>query len=716
MKKILFGLVGSFVVAAFICSGCPKGQTGSVQSEAPKYNYPESRKGTIVDDYHGTKVADPYRWLEDPASKETLAWTAMQNELTFKFIRGALQEKIKARLTKIWNYPRFSLPYKKGGRYFFSKNDGLQNQAVFYTQASLEAEPKVVIDPNKLSKDGTVALTGSYLSEDGQVLAMLLSSKGSDWQERKIRKVESGQDYAETLKWCKFTLVAWKHDGSGFFYDRFPDPASVAPEDRNNYSRVYWHTLNTEQDKDELVYENPENKELGFSPFITEDGKYLVLRVEHGTDPKNRIYYRATESKGPFIKLLDAADAMYSFVGNQGPVFYFHTDLDAPRGRIISIDLSNPDRKHWKEIIPKQSDVIKFATIVNDHLVVRYMHDAHDLLKIIDLTGKLVKEIELPGIGTVAGLSGKQKDTEMFFGFTSFLYPYTTFHYDFKTDQVKLFRGPKVDFDASGYETKQVFYKSKDGTRVPMFITHKKGLKLDGNNPTLLFGYGGFNVSLTPYFSISRLIWLENGGVFVLANLRGGNEYGEKWHQAGILGNKQNVFDDFIAAAEWLISNKYTSNKKLAIIGGSNGGLLTAACLLQRPELFGAVVSVVPVIDMLRYHKFSIGHYWVSDYGNAEKDPEHFKFLYAYSPLHNIKPAVAHPPTLITTADTDDRVVPMHGKKFAAALQAADEGRNPVLIRIETKAGHGRGKPTSKRIEEAADIYTFLFKIFGMQI
>ncbi len=580
-------------------------------------------------------------------------------------------------------------------------------------QERLDGEARVVIDPNALSTDGTIALTNQAFSKDGKFLAYGLSRGGSDWQEVKIRNLDTGQDYAETLQWCKFTGIAWTHDHNGFYYTRFPEPGSVAKQDENNFNRVYYHRLGTPQAQDPLVYERPDFKELGFAPIVTEDGKYLVLFVYHGTDPKNRLYYREVSSTGPFIKLLEEGDASYTPIDNDGAVFYFQTDLNAPRGRIIAIDLDRPERANWKELIPQQPDVLSFVAMVNDQFVAAYMHDAHHVLKVRDRAGKFVRDIALPTIGSISGLSGKRQDTEMFVQFTSFLFPPSTFRYDFKTSQMAIFREAGIKFDAAPYETQQIFYSSKDGARVPMFITHKKGLAHNGDLPTLLYGYGGFNVSLTPYFSVSSLVWLENGGVLAIPNLRGGGEYGEDWHQAGILERKQNVFDDFIAAAEWLIANGYTNDKKIAINGGSNGGLLVAACLIQRPDLFGAAICQVPVIDMLRYHKFTVGRYWVSDYGDADK-PEDFKFLYAYSPLHNVRPGVAYPPTLITTADTDDRVVPAHAKKFAATLQAAQAGDNPILIRIETKAGHGGGKPTTKQIEEAGDIYAFLFKIFGM--
>ncbi|NIM20188.1 MAG: prolyl oligopeptidase family serine peptidase [Candidatus Latescibacteria bacterium] len=708
LLKSLFLLVVIVTVAGIVAA------TLVPTAAAKKYKYPKAHKVDVVDDFHGTKVADPYRWLEDPDAEETIKWVEAQNELFYKYIDTPSREKIKKRIEDIWNYPKYTLPYKKGDRYFFSKNDGLQNQYVYYMQESLDSEPKVVIDPNTLSEDGTIALRSRSLSEDAALLAYGLSSKGSDWQDVRIRKVDSGEDYGDLLKWTKFTSIAWKHDNSGFYYNRFPDPSTLPDEDHTKYNRVYWHKLGTPQLEDKLVYGPEEQKELGFYPDITDDGKYLLLHVWHGTDDRNGIYYRPVASDGEFIRLMEVGEAEFDPIDNVGSVFYFETNLDAPRGRVIAVDVENAGRENWKEIIPQVDDVIDFVTMVNDQLVIAYSRDAHHVLKIFDRKGKFIREIELPTIGAIYGISGRREDTEMFFSFTSFVYPSTAFRYDFKKDKVTVFRKPEVAFDPTQYETKQVFYSSKDGTRVPMFITHKKNLKLNGDNPTILYGYGGFNVSLMPYFSITRLIWMENGGVYAIANLRGGSEYGEEWHQAGMMEKRQNVFDDFIAAAEWLIDNDYSNSSKLAINGASNGGLLVAACMVQRPELFGAVVSDVPVTDMLRYHKFTVGRYWVPELGNAEENPEHFKFLYAYSPLHNIKKGIVCPPTLVTSADTDDRVVPMHAKKFVAALQESDAGENPILLRVETKAGHGGGKPTSKRIEEASDIYAFLFKTFGM--
>jgi len=691
----------------------------SAQSQstvAKKLTYPTARQSDVVDDYHGTKVPDPYRWMEDPVSQETMTWVEAENKLTRDFLDGVPERAaIEERLTRLWNYPRYSLPFKRGDRYFFSKNDGLQNQSVLYTQKTLESDAVVVLDPNTLSADGTIAVTNTAYSEDGKLLAYSLSASGSDREEIKIRWVDTGKDFDETIKWCKFTSVAWKHDNTGFYYDRFPEVGTVPKEDEDAYNRVYWHTLGTPQSSDILVYEDPQHKEWSFGPFITDDGKYLGLYVSHGTDPRNGIYYRDVEKEGEFVKLLGLEEAKYNLIDNIGSVWYVHTDLNAPKGRVIAIDVDNPDRANWRDVIPESGDVLHYVSMVNNELVAAYLQDAHHVLKIFHTTGAFSREIALPTIGSVSGLSGQRKDTEMFFAFTSFLYPVTAFRYDFKTNGVSVFRRPDIDFDTSTYETQQVFYQSKDGTRIPMFIACKKGLTLDGNNPTLLYGYGGFNVAMTPYFSVSTLMWFECGGVLAVASIRGGNEYGEEWHQGGTLGRKQNVFDDFLAAGEWLIANKYTNSSRLAIEGGSNGGLLVAACMIQRPDLFGAVVAQVPVTDMLRYHKFTIGRYWVSDFGSSD-DPEQFKFLYAYSPAHNVKKGVKYPATLITTADTDDRVVPMHAKKFAAALQAADAGENPILIRIETKAGHGSGKPTSKRIEEASDTWAFLFDVFGMSM
>jgi prolyl oligopeptidase len=698
--------VWGFAAAAALLTGLVV-MSSSISAFAKKYVYPEAMKQDVVDDYHGTQIADPYRWLEDSDSPETVAWVTKENDLTRQYIDSyPKRDAIEQRLTKLWNYPKYSLPKKQGDSYFFTKNDGLQNQAVLYVQKSLDGEAKVVIDPNTLSADGTIALSGTNYTEDGKLMAYALSASGSDWQEMHVRDIASGKDNGDLLKWCRFSGVGWKKDNSGFWYNRFPAEGEVAEEDRSNYNKVYWHQLGTPQSQDPLVYEDKTNKELGFSPYVTEDGDYLVLYVYHGTDPKNGIYYKRTDGKGDWVRLIEHNEAMFTPIDNVGTIWYVQTDLDAPRGRVVAIDVANPARENWKEIIPQKTEVIDNVTMVNGELVVAYLQDAHHRLMIFAKDGKFRREIELPTIGTVGGVSGKRTETEMFFSFTSYTYPTTSFRYDFKTDKVAVFRKPEVDFDGAQFETKQVFYPSKDGTKIPMFITHKKGIKLDGTNPTLLYGYGGFNISMTPNFSVGRVMWMENGGIYAVACLRGGNEYGEEWHQQGVLDRKQNVFDDFIAAAEYLDKEKYTQTKLLAINGGSNGGLLTAACTVQRPELFGAVVCQVPVIDMLRYHKFTVGRYWVSDYGNAEENQKDFEYMIKYSPLHNVKPGSCYPATLVTTADHDDRVVPSHSFKYAAALQAAQACDNPVLIRVEVAGSHGY-RPTDKLIAERADQWAF---------
>ncbi|NUN97256.1 MAG: S9 family peptidase [Candidatus Omnitrophica bacterium] len=680
------------------------------------WDYPAAPVSEVVDNYHGTLIPDPYRPLEDPDSQETIAWVEAQNRLTESFLNTPEREKLRSKLTKLWNYPRYSTPTKRGGQYFFTKNDGLQNQAVLHRARTPGGEAQVILDPNTLSEDGTVALTGWAVSEDGKWMSYALSSKGSDSQEVHVRSLETGEDLPEILRWCKFTSMAWKQDASGFFYNRFPEPGTVPPEDENNYSRVYWHALGTPQSEDPLIHEDPADKELGFHPFVTDDGKYLTLHVTRGTDPKNRLYYREVEGSSPFVRLLDAGDAKYDLIDNLGPVFLIHTDLDAPRGRVIAIDLASPARENWKTILPQSEDTLDFVLTSGGKLVASYLRHAHHVLRIFSLEGSFEREMDLPALGSVSGIWGRREDPEMFFGLTSFLFPTTIHRYAFDSEKMEVVFKPGLHFDPEPYETRQVFAVSKDGTRFPMFLTHKKGLVPDGTNPTLLYGYGGFNATLTPYFSVVRALWMEAGGVFAMANTRGGGEYGEEWHQAGILGRKQNLFDDFIAAAEWLIQNKVTNPSRLAIEGGSNGGLLVAACMLQRPDLFGAVLCGVPVIDMLRYHKFTVGRYWTPEYGNAEADPEHFKFLRAYSPLHNVRAGAVYPPILITSADTDDRVAPLHSKKFAATLQAKAASKNPILLRVETRAGHGGGKPTAKVIAEVADEFAFLFKVFDLHL
>jgi prolyl oligopeptidase len=682
---------------------------------AQTFTYPKANKVDQVDEYHGTKVADPYRWLENPDAPDSRAWIEAQNKLTFGFLDQIPERaKIKERLTKLWNYEKYTAPFREGERYFFYKNDGLQNQSVLYTTDSLEGEPRVLLDPNALSKDGTVALSGLAISRDGKLMTYALASAGSDWQEWKVRDVQTGKDLDDHLKWSKFSGASWTADHKGFYYSRYDEPNEKTKlEDANYFHKLYYHRIGTKQSEDVLVYERKDQKEWGFDGKVTDDGRYLIISVWRGTDPKNLVFYQDLKTKGAkVVELIKDFDAAFSFIGNDGPVFYFRTDLNAPRGRIIAIDARKPEREHWKELVPQAAETIdgdNGVNLINNQFVVAYLKDARSNIKVFDLNGKLVREIGLPGLGSAMDLRGKRKDTEMFYVFTGFTTPGTVYGVNLTTGKSFVFRAPKVDFNPSDYETKQVFYTSKDGTKVPMFITHKRGLKLDGTNPTYLYGYGGFNVSLTPAFSIGNLVWMEMGGVYAQPNLRGGGEYGEDWHQAGMKLKKQNVFDDFIAAAEWLIANKYTSTPKLAIGGGSNGGLLVGACITQRPDLFGAALPAVGVMDMLRFQKFTIGWAWTSDYGSSD-NAEEFAALYKYSPLHNIKPGTKYPATLITTADHDDRVVPAHSFKFAATLQEAQAGDKPILIRIETKAGHGAGKPTAKIIEEIADKWGFLVK------
>ena len=692
-------------------------QASRLQALDKAFQYPQASKVEQMDDYHGTKVADPYRWLEDLDSPKTKQWVEAENKLTFEYLsRIPARGPIKERLTKLWNYERFTTPAKKGGRYFFTKNDGLQNQNVLYTMTSLSGEPKELLDPNKLSTDGTVALSGTAYSEDGKLMAYGISDAGSDWQEWKVRDVETATDLPDRVRWVKFSGASWTLDGSGFFYSRYDQPdESTKMTGANYFQKLYFHRLGTPQSEDKLVYERKDQKEWGFSGQVTEDGRYLGIHVWQGTDPKNRFYYKDLQAPGSkVVELLNDFDAAYDFIGNDGTVFWFKTDLKAPRGRVIAIDTQDPARDRWREILPERPEALQSVSVVNDMFVAEYLKDARSELRIYNLDGTFAREVELPGLGSTSGFGGKRKDTETFYSFTGFTTPTTIYRYDMVSGASTVFRKPKVDFDPSAYATEQVFYASKDGTRIPMFITSRKGLVKDGSNPTYLYGYGGFNVSMTPTFSVANLVWMEMGGVYAMANLRGGGEYGEDWHQAGTKLKKQNVFDDFIAAAEWLIANKYTSSQKLAIGGGSNGGLLVGACLNQRPDLYRAALPAVGVMDMLRFHKFTIGWGWVSDYGSSD-DPDQFKALLAYSPLHNIKPGTRYPATLVTTADHDDRVVPGHSFKYAAALQAAQAGPEPTLIRIETRAGHGAGKPTAKLIEETADRWGFLVKELGVQ-
>jgi prolyl oligopeptidase len=683
-----------------------------------KLDYPKAKRVDQVDDYHGTKVADPYRWLEDTDAPDTLAWVQAENKLTFGYLDQIPYRKaIHDRLTKLWNYERFGVPDQRGGRYFYQHNNGLQNQSVLLVADSLNAEPRILLDPNTLSADGTVALSGEAISDDGKLLAYGTAASGSDWMEWRVRDIDSGKDLSDLIKWVKFSGASWTKDDKGFYYSRYDEPKhDTGMRDANYFQKLYYHRLGTTQSEDQLIYERPDNKELGFNGSVSDDGHYLIITVWQGTSPRNRLYYKdLAQPDSKVVKLLDDFDAQYEFVDNDGPVFWFKTDLDAPRSRLIAIDTRTPERGQWKTIIPESAETMQSVSVIDNKFLVEYLKDARSEVRVHDLDGKFLRSIDLPGIGTAEGFTGKRKDKETFYAFTSFTVPTTIYRYDPERGASLVFRQPKVDFDSSRYETKQVFYKSKDGTRIPMFLTYKKGMKLDGQNRVLLYAYGGFDISLTPAFSVPDLVWLEMGGVYAQPNLRGGGEYGEEWHLAGTKLHKQNVFDDFIAAAEWLIANHYTTSSNLAIYGRSNGGLLIGACLTQRPDLYGATLPGVGVMDMLRFHKFTIGWAWTSDYGSSD-DPEQFKALYAYSPLHNLKPGTKYPPTLITTADHDDRVVPGHSFKFAATMQADQAGPAPVLIRVETKAGHGAGKPISKQIEEIADSWSFVAHNLNMDV
>jgi len=681
--------------------------------------YPPTRKAEVVDDFFGTKVADPYRWLEDDNSAETKAWVEAQNKVTFGYLEQIPQRaKIQARITKLWDFEKFSAPFKRGKRYFYSYNTGLQNQAVLFVTEDPKAKGRILLDPNTLSKDGTVALSGISLTEDGRLMAYSVSVAGSDWQTWKVRDVATGKDLSDDIQWSKASGASWLKDGSGFYYSRYEAPKEGgALTGVNNNHMLCFHKLGTPQSEDALVYQRPDQPEWYLGGSVTDDGRWLVIYGSKGTNPETSIFLKDLSKPGsPVEPFLDKMDATYGIVDNEGDRFFVTTNQGAPRNRLVAITKGQTNPSQWTELIPqaKGKDVLESVSLVGGRFVATWMRDAHSAIEFFDLKGKKTGNLALPALGTAGGFGGRREDAETFYTFGSFTYPGTIYRLDLKSGKSSVFRTPKVAFQSADYEVKQVFYPSKDGTQIPMFLVHKKGLKLDGQNPTLLYGYGGFNVSLTPSFSVSRMVWLEMGGVFAMPNLRGGGEYGLEWYDAGRKEKKQNVFDDFIAAAEWLIAHKVTSTPRLAINGGSNGGLLVGACLTQRPDLFGAAVPEVGVMDMLRFHKFTLGWGWKSDYGSSETK-EGFDTLMKYSPLHTIKAGVKYPPTLVTTGDHDDRVVPAHSHKFTATLQAAQGGPAPILTRIETSAGHGAGKPTAKAIAERADVFAFLVKNLGMK-
>jgi len=691
----------------------------SSQAGAESLDYPDTKRGDHVDTYHGEKVADPYRWLEQDVreAEDVRRWVEKQNQVTFSFLESIPErEAIQRRMIKLWNFEKYSQFFKVGGKYFFFKNDGLQNQYVLHVADAIDGKARVLIDPNEWSEDGTIALAGTSLSEDAKYLAYGVAEAGSDWKTWRVMEVESGKILPEEVRWTKFTGLAWTKDGRGFFYSRYDAPQEGAEfQSLNLNQKLYYHRVGTPQSEDVLVYRRVDEPKWGFYPEVSEDGRYLIITVWKGTDDKYRVLVKdLTEPYALPVPIVDHFENEYSFVGNDGPIFYFKTDLEAPKGRVIAMDIRRPQPEHFQEIIPEAEETLSGIHLVANMFIASYLKDVKSQVKIFQMDGSFVREVDFPAIGSASGFGGKRTDTETFYSFTSFASPPSIYRYDMITGESRLVRRAEVDFDPADYEVKQIFYESKDGTRVPMFIVHRRGIKLNGGNPTLLYGYGGFNIPLTPRFSISRLQWMEMGGVLAVANLRGGGEYGEAWHKAGTKLNKQNVFDDFIAAAEWLIEHKYTRPEKLAIQGGSNGGLLVGAAMTQRPELFGASLPAVGVMDMLRFHKFTAGRFWVDDYGSSD-DPEQFKALLAYSPYHNLEEGTAYPATLITTADTDDRVVPGHSFKFAARLQHCHDGKAPVLIRIETKAGHGAGKPTSKVIEEIADQWAFLVEVLDMK-
>ncbi len=686
---------------------------------AMSLKYPATRRVEYIDEYHGVKVSDPYRWLEDDVrqSQQVRRWVDAQNKVTFGYLETLPHRKqIKDRLTELWDYEKIGTPFKAGGRYYISKNDGLQNHYVIYTMDSLQGDRRVLFNPNKWSDDGTIALGGMSFSEDGKYVAYAIQDAGSDCRTWKVKNIETGKDLDDELKYLKFTAAGWDHKSEGFFYAKYPDPDPNAEfVSLNKNMKVMHHRLGTARTDDVVVYYRPDHPEWGYQVKVTDDGRYLVITIWVGTDNKYRVMYKDLQQ--PYAMPVDLITEFkndYSFIDNDGAVFYFLTDLDAPNGRVIAIDTRRPSRDRWKEIIPEVAEPLRSISLVNNILICAYLKDVTTRVRLYTMKGEHIRDVQFPDLGTASGFGGKRTDTETFYSFQSFAIPPSIYRYDMITGKSALFERSKVDFDPDKYVTRQVFYKSKDATRIPMFITHKKGIKLDGSNPTLLYGYGGFNISIRPNFSVWRIAWIQMGGVYAVANLRGGGEYGKKWHIAGQKMNKQNVFDDFIAAAEYLIANKYTCSEKLAIYGGSNGGLLVGACMTQRPDLFAAAVPAVGVMDMLRFDEFTAGRFWVDDYGSAKDSRQMFEYLKGYSPYHNLKAGVKYPATLITTADTDDRVVPSHSFKFAARLQHSHKGDEPVLIRIETRAGHGSGKPTSMRIEELADICAFLAENLGM--
>lgn len=677
-------------------------------------DYPKAPKGSTVDEYFGTKVPDPYRWLENDTSEATKRWVVEENKVADAyFAKIPLRAKILNRLKQVADYEKIGTPFKRHGRYYFYKNDGLQNQSVLYTMDKLGGEPRVFLDPNKLSSDGTVALKSISFSNNGKYAAYSISRSGSDWQEFYVIDVAAGRQLDDHIEWAKFSGAAWR--GDGFYYSAYDAPVKGKEfSNINEVHKIYYHKIGTPQSQDELVYQNPAHPKRFYFMSVSDD-ETLAYLVEGGAGSGNNLFVRdLRRPESQFVQMTSDMNFSYTPIDNVGDKIYIQTNQGAPRGRLMVADLASPGLKDWKTVVPETDDVLNSVSMIGGKLIFTYMKDASDHAYVYSLSGKREHEVKLPMVGSV-GFSGRKDDKECFYSFSSFTVPATIYKYDMDANTSTLYERPKVNFKLDDYVSEQVFFTSKDGTKVPMTLTYRKGLKRNGKNPTLLYGYGGFAISLTPTFSTTRIPFLERGGIYVQVNLRGGNEYGEEWHAAGTKMKKQNVFDDFIAAAEYLIANHYTSSERLAIFGGSNGGLLVGACMTQRPELFKVAVPVVGVMDMLRYHKFTIGWNWASDYGTSQDSPEMFRYLYGYSPLHNLKPGTHYPATLVLTADHDDRVVPAHSFKFAARLQECNAGSDPVLIRIDTKAGHGGGKPMEKVLEEQADIYSFVLYNMGVK-
>ncbi|MBQ3739860.1 MAG: S9 family peptidase [Bacteroidales bacterium] len=682
---------------------------------AQNIQYPKAVKDGTTDTYFGTVVADPYRWLENDTSAQTTAWVEAENQVTNAYLaKIPFRQKLLNRLTELANYEKLSAPRKRHGKWYFFKNDGLQNQSVMYVMDELGGTPRVFLDPNTLSTDGTVALQGVYFSHNGRWAAYSISRSGSDWQEFYVIDLKTGQLTNDHIEWAKFSSAEWC--GDGFYYSAYDAPEKGKEfSNVNETHKIYYHKIGTPQSQDVLFYQNPARPKCFYEVSVNEEETVMFL-FESGAGAGNLLYVRdLRQPNSQFIQMTSDMDYQYSPVLTDGDKLYLYTNYGAPKGRIMTADIHRPGLADWQELIAEQQNTLGDVSVINRQLILCYKQDASDHAYVYGLDGRLRHEVKLPSAGSV-GFTGDKKEPECFYTFTSFTQPGTVYRYDMDRNESILYSAPKVKFKQDDYVSEQVFFQSKDGTRIPMFLTYKKGMKRDGKNPVFLYGYGGFNISLPPSFSAMRIPFLENGGIYAQVNLRGGSEYGEEWHLAGTKMQKQNVFDDFIGAAEWLIKEGYTSKEKLAIVGGSNGGLLVGACMTQRPDLFRVAVPQVGVMDMLRYHKFTIGWNWASDYGTSEDSKEMFEYLYGYSPLHNLKPGTAYPATLVTTADHDDRVVPAHSFKFAATLQECHQSDNPVLIRIDTKAGHGGGKPLAKILEEQADIYGFIMYNVGMKV